>query len=84
VELEKALEKITESYESTKYGISLFGLFKDYIDTFLKIKQEASGYPKDRVTKEQKQQYVNEYFKVEGIQLDPNKIEHKLCLQHLN
>ena len=83
VELEKALEKITESYESTKYGISLFGLFKDYIDTFLKIKQEASGYPKDRVTKEQKQQYVNEYFKVEGIQLDPNKIEHNPGLRAL-
>ena len=58
-------------------------MFKDYIDTFLKIKQEASGYPKDRVTEQQKQQYVNEYFEVEGIRLDRAKIEHNPGLRAL-
>ena len=54
------------------------------------IKLEASGYPKDCVTKEQKQHYVTkeqkqhyacEYFEWEGIRLDPNKIEYnpELC-----
>jgi hypothetical protein len=51
-------------------------LFKDYVNTFLKIKQESSGYPKNCVTEEQKQQYVDEYLEVEGIQLDREKIEH--------
>jgi hypothetical protein len=51
-------------------------LFKDYVDTFLKIKQEASGYPKDRTTPEQKQTYVAEYLEHEGIVLGPEKITH--------
>ena len=86
VELEKALEKgyrVLRIHEVWHFPQQSDGLFKDYIDTFLKIKQEASGYPKDRVTEEQKQQYVNEYLEVEGIQLDPNKIEHNPGLRAL-
>ena len=59
-------------------------LFKDYVDTFLKIKQESSGYPKNCTTKEQKQQYVDEYLEVEGIQLDPDKIEHNPGMRALS
>jgi predicted metal-dependent TIM-barrel fold hydrolase len=58
-------------------------LFKDYINTFLKIKQEPSAYPKDCVTDEQKQQYVDEYFENSGICLDPSKIEHNPGLRAL-
>ena len=43
---------------------------------YLKLKQEASGYPKHCVTDEQKQQYIDEYYEHEGIRLDPNKIEY--------
>jgi hypothetical protein len=59
-------------------------LFKDYVNTFLKIKQESSGYPKNCVTEEQKQQYVNEYLAVEGIQLDREKIEHNPGMRALS
>ncbi len=52
------------------------GLFKDYVNTFLNIKQEASGYPKNCTTEEEKQQYVEEYLEREGIQLDRRKIEY--------
>ena len=79
VELEKALEKgyrILQLHEVWHFPKTSDELFKDYIDTFLKIKQEASGYPKDCVTEELKQQYVDGYLEVEGIRLDPNKIEH--------
>jgi hypothetical protein len=59
-------------------------LFKDYVNTFLKVKQESSGYPKNCVIEEQKQQYVDEYLNVEGIQLDREKIEHNPGMRALS
>ena len=54
----------TAQYDpDTKKG----GLFADYINTFLKLKQEASGWPKWCDTKEKKIQYVVEYERHEGI-----------------
>ena len=51
------------------------GLFAPYVNKFLKAKQEASGWPSDCVTDQQKAEYVTEYEKHEGIQLDKDKIE---------
>ena len=59
-------------------------LFNEYVDTFLKIKQESSGYPKNCTTEEQRQQYVDEYLAVEGIQLDRSKIEHNPGMRALS
>ena len=87
VELEKALEKgyrILQMYEEWHFAETSDALFKDYVDTFLKIKQESSGYPKNCTTEEQKQQYVDEYLAVEGIQLDPDKIEHNHGMRALS
>ena len=50
------------------------GLFKDYVDTFLKIKQEASGFLPDCDTDEKKAQYIANYAAKEGIQLDSRQI----------
>lgn len=86
VEVEKALEKgyrILAIHEVWHFPETSDGLFKEYIDTFLKIKQEASGYPKECVTEEQKQYYVDEYFENSGIRLDPHKIEHNPGLRAL-
>ena len=58
-------------------------LFKEYIDTFAKIKLEASDYPKNCVTEEQKQWYVNDIFENQGIQLDPTKISYNPGLRAL-
>ena len=57
----------------------------------MKVKQECSGWPEDVVTEEQKDQYIADYHKAEGIKLDPDRIEHnpglrtvaKLCLNTL-
>jgi len=46
------------------------GLFKDYVNTWLKIKQESSGWPRWCRTEEQKQQYIRDYEAKEGIKLD--------------
>ena len=59
-------------------------LFSEYVNTFLKIKQESSGYPKDCVTEEQKQRYVDDYLAVDEIQLDREKIEHNPGLRALS
>lgn len=79
VELEMAVEKgyrILQMHEVWHFPETSDKLFKDYVDTFLKIKQESSGYPKNCITDQQKQQYIDEYLGVEGIQLDREKIEH--------
>lgn len=98
-EIEKALDKgyiILKIYEvhhwdkSTQYDkvTKEGGLFAAYVNTFLKFKQEASGWPDWCTTDKKKQQYIEDYFKNEGIQLDWNAIKKnpglralaKLCL----
>ena len=67
------------------------GLFTSYIDRFLQLKQEASGYPEWCVTMEDKQRYIEDYYKNEGIRLDPDNIKKnpgmrsltKLCLNSM-
>ena len=49
-------------------------LFADYVDKFLKIKTEASGWPANCATEEQKQEYLREFQQKEGIKLDRVKI----------
>ena len=51
------------------------GLFKDYVNTWLKIKQESAGYPAWAVTPQDKTQYVSQYKEEEGIDLDPSLIQ---------
>ena len=67
------------------------GIFSEYIDAFLKIKQECSDWPEHVITDADKAKYVKDYFEVEGIQLDPTKIGYnpglravaKNCLNNL-
>ena len=49
-------------------------LFADYMRTFLKHKQEASGFPPSVVYDEAKDQYIHEYHEKEGVQLDKENI----------
>lgn len=62
--------KISQYDTSTKTG----GLFTEYVNAFLKIKQEASGWPKWCHTLEDKKRYINDYYDKEGILLDFNNI----------
>ena len=63
----------------TKTGI----LFTEYINIFLKVKQEASGWPDWCTTKEAKQRYIKVYYNTEGILLNYNKIRNNPGLQSL-
>jgi hypothetical protein len=59
-------------YEVTQYNpdTSDGGLFVEYINTFLKLKAEASGYPSWVQTPADKELYIRQFFESEGIQLD--------------
>ena len=46
------------------------GLFKDYVNTWLKIKQESAGWPSWCQTMEKKRDYILRYQEREGIRLD--------------
>ena len=78
-EVKVALEykyKIVKVYEIWHFPERSETVFKDYINTFLKGKVEASGYPKDVVTEEQKDAYIQDFLKNEGILLDKVKIAY--------
>jgi len=67
------------------------GLFADYVDTFLKLKQEASGYPSWVRTEDDKVRYMDQFYRDEGIRLDRDSIGYnaakrglaKLCLNSM-
>ena len=80
-ELQKALEmgyKLDHIYEVHHFNKTAEGeengLFAGFINAFLKIKQEASGWPNWCQTQDDKKRYVEEYKRHEGIALDVSKI----------
>ncbi|XP_071153592.1 uncharacterized protein [Mytilus edulis] len=93
-EIKKAVSKgylITELYEvwhfdevsqynpDTKEG----GIFTEYVNTFLKIKQEASGWPEWCLTDQDKHTYIKNYFEKEGIWLEEKNIKENPGLRQL-
>ena len=84
-ELQKAIDcgyKILELIEVWHYPRSeqldknKLGLFTADINFFLKMKQEASGWPRGVETDEEKDAYIEDYYQKEGIRLDKNKIKY--------
>src|SRR6185312_6759617 len=59
------------------------GLFNEYINFFLKMKAEASGYPRGVVTEEEKDAYIKRYHDKEGVLLDKAKIQVNPGLRQL-
>ena len=59
------------------------GLFADYVNKWLKNKTEATGWPKNCVTDEQKDAYITDYYAREGVQLEPNKIGKNFGRKHV-
>ena len=66
----------TEVYDHvTKKG----GLFTGYINAFLKLKQESSGYPQYITSEEGKKEYIEKYFEHEGILLEKESISKNVA-----
>ena len=75
--------KILKIYEVWHYNEKMdyekdskSGLFAEYVDLFLKFKQEASGYLENVITEDQRDEYVKNYLENEGIQLNKNNINN--------
>lgn len=72
VELEKARElgyRVMEIDEVWHFPKKTDQLFREYINTFLKLKQESSDWPDWCTSEEDKQRYIREYFQKEGVEL---------------
>lgn len=84
-ELKKAVElgyTITAVYEIWQYKMTQYdpinktgGIFADYINTFFAQKTQASGYPPECVTEQDKDWYISEFERIEGIKLDKDSIQ---------
>ena len=80
-------------YQVTRYDPKTGngGIFAEYIDTFFKLKQEASGYPRWVRTEDDKVRYSDQFHQDEGIRLDRDSIGYnaakrglaKLCLNSM-
>ena len=90
--------KVLEIFDVYEYDFTHYdpqtgqgGLFFGYINTFLKLKMEDSGYPSWVRTPEDEDRYVDAFFASEGIGLDkvlirPNAAKRslaKLCLNSI-
>ncbi|XP_072380511.1 uncharacterized protein [Diabrotica undecimpunctata] len=81
-EVVKALEKgykIVETYEIWSYETRELskhqnGLFSDMMNKFIKIKQQASGWPRGCVTAEEKNRYIEQFLQIEDVRLEFTEI----------
>ncbi|KAK3741844.1 hypothetical protein QZH41_006689 [Actinostola sp. cb2023] len=72
-ELKKAVTLgyvILDVYEVWHYPQTSTDLFGGYVRTYLRLKQEASGWPSWCHTEEDRQRYLDEYEEHEGIRLE--------------
>ena len=83
IEVQKAIEhgyKIVKVYEIYHYS-TRDKIFSSYVNTFMKIKQESSGYPKScyregKLDTDLVKKYIEEYTAHEGVTLDKDNIEY--------
>jgi len=85
-EVRVAVEKgyrVLEIYEVYEYQVTQYspdqgegGLFVDYLNTFLKLKGEASGYPGWVHSPEDEDRYMDSFWQREGIRLDKEAIRY--------
>lgn len=86
-ELRLAVKKgytIIKIYEAWEYKITQYdkntgdgSLFAGYINQFLKIKTEKSGYPPWCKTTDDLKKFIHDFLKHEGIELELDEIEKK-------
>jgi hypothetical protein len=90
--------KLIEVYEFYEYKVTQYdpktgegGMFVQYINTFLKLKAEASGYPTWVQTNDDEDRFIQTFNDSEGIMLDKDSIRPnaakralaKLCLNSM-
>ena len=83
--------RILDIHEMCKYAVTQYyaatdegGHFLDYIDTFVKLKGEASGYPSWVRTPADEVRCIEEFRQSEGILLDKDSIIHNASKRALD
>ena len=69
VELGYIILQVYEVHHFEKHTEKGDGVMKAYVKEFLRGKQEASGWPDNNISEEEKQSYTNDYEQHEGIHL---------------
>ena len=67
--------ELVKVHEVWHFKETSVGLFKDYVNAWLKIKTEASGWPASCDTEERKRDYIQRFQAREGIPLDYGAIK---------
>ncbi|KAL3088910.1 hypothetical protein niasHT_028686 [Heterodera trifolii] len=78
VELNKALQLgyvVTDLFEVWDYDEWDGTLFSSYVNTFVGLKVQATGWPDACETVEQRQAFMDNFERTEGIRLDSTKME---------
>ena len=66
--------KVLEIHEVWHFEKTCNDLFSEYVNYFLRLKQESSGFPDWVKTPEDQARYIDEYYRHEGILLHGDKI----------
>ena len=76
-EIRRAISKgyrLMQIHEVWHFPSSREGLFTDYVNTWLKLKQESAGWPGWCTTEEDKASYLQQYQAREKIDLNPQMV----------
>ena len=76
-ELQKAMAlgyQVVDTYEVLHYERQITDVFQEYVKRWYKLKAEASGFPSECKTAEEKERYLSLFEENEGFALEPNKI----------
>lgn len=77
-EYTKAIQKgytLVRIHQMWHFPESQVGLFQNYVDTCLKIKEEASGFPSNCTTPEECKRHISAYGAAEGVELEPEQMQ---------
>ena len=94
IEVLKAIEKgykVLQIHEVWQFEKTSNDLLSEYVNYFLRLKQESAGFPDWVKTPEDQARYIDKYYRHEGILLRRDKIVEnpglralaKLCLNSL-
>jgi hypothetical protein len=86
IELRAALRegyRIDRCYRIWKYQ-EFDNLFKEYVQTFMKMKIESSGFPSNVQTPEEKSGWAKEYRERLGIQIDLSAVQMNSGLRYIS
>lgn len=92
LELRKALQlgyEIITVHKVWLWEETKIGLFAEYMKRFLKIKQQAAGWPSKEMSENDKKSYMSDFEKAEGIVLDTKLVStndglYKMAKLYLN